>query len=117
MANLTNNWITDQARDSVTAFAALTEDGSQTAQVFVDVVYTTVYYVTKVKNVYITETTESYITFTTESFVTWATESYSTELETSYVTLYGSAIKGVSVANSWVIIASMVLFWVVDMLF
>jgi hypothetical protein len=117
LANLTNNWITDPARSSVTAFAALTDDDSQTAQVFVDVVYTKDYYVTKIKDVYVTKTTESYITLTTESYVTWATESYSTVIEESYVTLWSSnAIKGVGVADSWALVASMVLFLAVDML-
>jgi hypothetical protein len=101
LANLTNNWITDPARNSVTAFAALTDDDSQTAQVFVDVIYTQDYYVTEIKTNYITETTESYSTVTGETVVT----------------LYGNAIKGVGVANSWALVASIVFFWAVDMLF
>jgi hypothetical protein len=100
LANLTNNWITDPARNSVTAFAALTDDDSQTAQVFVDVIYTKDYYVTEIKTNYITETTESYSTVTGETVVT----------------LYGNAIKGVGVTNSWALVASMILFLAVDML-
>ena len=100
LANLTNNWIIDPARNSVTAFAALTDDDSQTAQVFVDVIYTKDYYVTEIKTNYITETTESYSTVTGETVVT----------------LYGNAIKGVGVTNSWALVASMILFLAVDML-
>lgn len=102
LANLTNNWITDPARNSVTAFPALTDDDSQTAtaQVFVDVIYTKEYYVTDIKTNYITETIESYSTVSAENVVT----------------LYGNAIKGIVVANSWALVASMVLFLAVDML-
>ena len=102
LANLTNNWITDPARNSVTAFPALTDDESQTAtaQVFVDVIYTKEYYVTDIKTNYITETIESYSTVSAENVVT----------------LYGNAIKGIVVANSWALVASMVLFLAVDML-
>ena len=102
LANLTNNWITDPARNSVTAFANLTDDDSHTAQVFVDIVYTKDYYVTEIKTNYITETTESYSTVTEETIVT--------------LYGYGNAIKGVGVANSWALVALMVLILAVDML-
>jgi len=100
LANLTNNWITDPARNSVTAFAALTDDDSHTAQIFVNVLYTKEYYVTESKTNYITETTASYSTVSAENIVT----------------LYGNAIKGVGVANSWALVASMVLVSAVDIL-